>query len=88
MEVGDVLKSVEDEYCEDFYKYYLHDFVRLAHNSQHKKQEQEQEEYNVSIVGHCSFYDNWGYPERNPHKTVQLLSGGGGGGTSITCTPP
>lgn len=60
MEVGDVLKSVEDEYCEDFYKYYLHDFVRLAHNSQHKKQEQEQEEYNVSIVGHCSFYDNWG----------------------------
>ena len=56
MEVGDVLKSVEDEYCEDFYKYYLHDFVRLAHNSQHKKQEQEQEEYNVRVVGHCSLY--------------------------------
>ena len=48
MEVGEVLTSVEDEYCEDFYKHYLHDFVRIAHVSQHKKAEQEEKEYNVS----------------------------------------
>ena len=49
MEIGEVLKSVQDEYCEDFYKYYLHDFVRSVHMCQHKKNEQEEAEYNVSI---------------------------------------
>ena len=54
MEVGEVLKSVEDEYCEEFYRYYLHDFVRIAHNSQHKSPEQEEEEYNVSTSGEAT----------------------------------
>ena len=54
MEVGEVLKSVEDVYCEEFYRYYLHDFVRIAHNSQHKSQEQEEEEYNVSTSGEAT----------------------------------
>ena len=45
-----MLSSVEDEYCEDFYKHYLHDFIRIAHNSQHKKMEQEEQEYSVRVV--------------------------------------
>ena len=49
MEVGEVLSSVQDDYCEDFYKYYLHDFVRNVHKSQSKKQEQAETEYSVSI---------------------------------------
>lgn len=51
MEVGEVLKSVQDEYCEDFYKFYLHDFVRSVHQSQQKKKEQEDAEYKVCAVG-------------------------------------
>jgi hypothetical protein len=51
MEVGEVLISVGDEYCEEFYKYYLHDFVRNVHKSQNKKQEHVETEYNVSIIG-------------------------------------
>ena len=51
MEVGDVLASVRDEYCKEFYKYYLHDFVRNVHKSQNnKKQEQAETEYKVSII--------------------------------------
>ena len=50
MEVGEVLSSVRDEYCEEFYKFYLHDFVRNVHKSQSKKQDQAQTEYNVSIM--------------------------------------
>ena len=50
VEVGEVLKSVDDEYCEDFYKYYLHDFVKSVHQSQHKEQEQKEQEYNVCIA--------------------------------------
>ena len=55
MEVGEVLSSVRDEYCEEFYKFYLHDFVRNVHKSQSKKQEQAQNEYNVSIIVHLSW---------------------------------
>ena len=60
MEVGDVLASVRDEYCEEFYKFYLHDFVRNVHKSQNKKQEQAETEYNVSIIiiTKCILYDN------------------------------
>jgi hypothetical protein len=50
MEVGEVLTSVRDDYCEEFYKYYLHDFVRNVHKSQNKKQEAAETEYNVSII--------------------------------------
>ena len=50
MEVGEVLTSVQDEYSEDFYKHYLHDFVRNVHKSQNKKQEQADTEYNVSTL--------------------------------------
>ena len=50
MEVGEVLTSVRDEYGEEFYRYYLHDFVRNVHKSQNKKQEQAETEYNVSII--------------------------------------
>ena len=46
-EVGEVLKSVPEEYCEEFYKYYLHDYVRNVHTSQQKKSEEEEEEYSV-----------------------------------------
>ena len=49
MEVSEVLSSVQDDYCEDFYKYYLHDFVRNVHKSQNKKQEQAEAEHSVSI---------------------------------------
>lgn len=50
MEVGEVLSSVQDEYSEEFYTYYLHDFVRSVHKSQNKKHEQAETEYNVSMI--------------------------------------
>ena len=50
MEVGEVLTSVRDDYGEEFYRYYLHDFVRNVHKCQNKKQEQAETEYNVSIA--------------------------------------
>ena len=50
MEVGDVLASVRDEYCKEFYKYYLHDFVRNVHKSHNKKQEQAETEYKVGVM--------------------------------------
>ena len=53
MEVGDVLASVRDEYCEDFYKYYLHDFVRTIHKSQNSETEQVGAEYSVSLTYSC-----------------------------------
>ena len=49
MEVGEALSSVQNDYCEDFYKYYLHDFVRNVHKSQNKKQDQAETEYTVNI---------------------------------------
>lgn len=47
-EISEVLKSVKDGCCEEFYKYYLHDYVRNIHQSQHKEQDEQEEEYNVS----------------------------------------
>jgi hypothetical protein len=47
--IGGVLSAVERE-CDDFYKRYLHDFVRLAHRCKHKCQEEEDQEYEVSTL--------------------------------------
>ncbi len=44
-----MLSSVQDEYSEEFYRYYLHDFVRNVHKSQNKIEEQAETEYSVSI---------------------------------------
>ena len=46
-EVGEVLKSVSEEYSEEFYQRYRHDYVRNVHTSQHKKLEDEEKEYSV-----------------------------------------
>ena len=45
--VGEVLKQVDTSDCEDFYKSYLHDFVRIVHRCHQKKQEYEIQEYEV-----------------------------------------
>ena len=50
MEVGEVLTSIRDEYCEDFYKYYLHDLVRTIHKSQNIEPKQVETEYSVSLT--------------------------------------
>ena len=50
MEVGEVLTSVQDEYCEEFYKYYLHDLVRTIHKSQNIEPKQVETEYSVSLT--------------------------------------
>ena len=47
LEVGEVFKCVQEEYSEQFYGYYLHDYVRSVHKCQHKKPEQEEMEYSV-----------------------------------------
>ena len=47
--VGEVLGSVDGTDCEDFYKRYLHDFVRLAHRCTHLNQEHEKQEYEVNL---------------------------------------
>lgn len=40
--VGEILRTVVMD-CEELYKRYLHDFVRLAHRCKHKNQEEEYE---------------------------------------------
>ena len=48
--VGEVLKGVSEQDCEDFYRRYLHDFVRLVHGCKHKKWELEIKEYEVRTM--------------------------------------
>ena len=48
--IGEVLSTVDDVDCEEFYKKYLHDFVRLAHNCTHRNKEDEDQECEVSIA--------------------------------------
>ncbi len=53
--VGRVLNLVYQCDCEDFYKKYLHDFVRIVHRCNHTKpeknvQENESREYEVYIT--------------------------------------
>lgn len=48
--VGEVLRAVNELYCEDLYRHYLHDFVRLVHKCKHsKKHEYETKECGVRI---------------------------------------
>ena len=47
--VGAVLESVDTEHCEDFYEYYLHDFVRSVHRCKHRKTEHDNMEYQVQL---------------------------------------
>lgn len=49
--IGEILQTVNEADCEDFYLKYLHDFVRLAHRCKHKNQEDDIQEYEVSIRG-------------------------------------
>ncbi len=52
--VGEVLRGVNDQDCEDFYKRYLHDFVRLVHMCKHGKMtEYEIKEYEVRLAMSC-----------------------------------
>ena len=39
--------SVDGVECEEFYRNYLHDFIRLAHKCSHKDREYEIQEYEV-----------------------------------------
>ena len=48
--IGGVLSVVDDNNYEDFYKKYLHDFVRLSHSCKHKQQEYDNQEYKVSCI--------------------------------------
>ena len=52
--MGEVLGVVSDADSEDFFKFYLHDFVRIVHKCYHsKKQEYETKEYEVRTYS-CS----------------------------------
>ena len=53
--VGDVLGTVYDVNCEDFYRKYLHDFVRLAHICTHTNQEDKDQEYEVPLIAETIF---------------------------------
>ena len=45
--VGTVLESVDTENYEEFYKFYLHDFVRSVHRCKHRNAEHDDMEYQV-----------------------------------------
>ena len=45
--VGGVLSQVDSYNCEDLYRKYLHDFVRLVHKCKHKNLQDETREYEV-----------------------------------------
>ena len=45
--VGEVLASVDEANCEEFYHYYLHDFVRSVHQCYHRHPKYENLEYKV-----------------------------------------
>ena len=45
--IGEVLESVDETNCEEFYQYYLHDFVKSVHRCHHKQQKSENLEYKV-----------------------------------------
>ena len=46
--VGRVLSTVDQDNSEDFYKKYLHDFVRIVHACNHKDEESKNHEYEVT----------------------------------------
>ena len=45
--VGAVLESVDTENCEEFYKFYLHDFVKSVHKCKHENAEHDDMEHKV-----------------------------------------
>ena len=45
--IGEVLRSVDEADCEEFYQYYLHDFVRSVHRCHHKQEKSKNLEYKV-----------------------------------------
>ena len=47
--VGAVLESVDNEHCEEFYEFYLHDFVRSVHRCKHRKSDTDNMEYQVGL---------------------------------------
>ena len=48
-ELGEVLSEVSEEDCEQFYRWYLNDFVRIVHKSKHKGHLRDME-HKVHIV--------------------------------------
>lgn len=52
--IGEVLSKVKEEDCEDFYKRYLSDFVKLVHKCSKKNRDCEIQEYKVTFVNHCN----------------------------------
>lgn len=51
--MGGVLCGVSEQDCEDLYRSYLHDFVRIVHMCKHSKNlEHEDKEYEVR----CTIY--------------------------------
>ena len=47
--IGDVLDSVVETECEQFFQHYLHDFVRSVHRCYHKQQKSKNLEYKVGL---------------------------------------
>ena len=45
--IGELLGSVDEDDCEEFYQYYLHDFIRSVHRCYHKQQKSKHLEYKV-----------------------------------------
>lgn len=48
--VGAVLESVHSEDFEEFYKFYLHDFVKSVHKCNHKRMEHNSMELRVCML--------------------------------------
>lgn len=47
--IGAVLKRVDGTDSNNFYQRYLHDFVRLVHKCNHKQDDDQNREYEVSL---------------------------------------
>ena len=47
--IGDVLGSVGEAECEEFFQHYLHDFVRSVYRCYHKQQKSKNLEYKVGM---------------------------------------
>ena len=47
--IGDVLGSVGEAECEEFFQHYLHDFVRSVYRCYHKQQKSKNLEYKVGL---------------------------------------
>ena len=45
--MGAVLENIDDENCEEFYKFYLYDFVRRVHEFKPRTSDLDETEYQV-----------------------------------------